>query len=72
MKLPKAVLFDFGDTITCVRREPTLTLLSVKALAISVEKSERDVRLIAKKINAIQHGKDGRFGPDYFVGSTHA
>ena len=47
-------------------------LLFLKTLAISVEKNERDVRLIVKKINAIQYGKDGRFGPDHFVGSTHA
>ena len=47
-------------------------LLFLKALAISVEKSERDVRLIVKKITAIQYGKDGRFGPDHFIGSMHA
>jgi hypothetical protein len=44
-------------------------LLFLKTLAISVEKNGRDVRLIVRKINAIQYGKDGRFGADHFIGS---
>lgn len=39
-------------------------LLFLKALAIASPKNERDVRLLVSKINAIQYGKDARFGPN--------
>jgi hypothetical protein len=42
-------------------------LLFLKALAIAEPKYERDVRLIAQKIQAIQYGKDPRYPADFFA-----
>lgn len=52
------------DTIKVASLEK---LLFLKALAMDEPKYEYNVRLIAKKINDIQYGKDAAFGPGYFA-----
>lgn len=68
------MLFDFGFLSQRAIEEENFQVISLekllflKTLAIAVPKYEQDVRLIVKKIEAIQYGKDPDYGPRHLLG----